>query len=311
MSLKDKVSEINNIKDDILLCYETIKKVLSEKGVEIEDEDKLLDMINKINEMKTGIEGADKLPPWYQIIEKIEDIWINGSRMITERHGLISGTVDDKIYCIGGYINNINYLNNNECYDTNNDTWTTKKAMITKRRELTSGTVDNKIYCIGGYDNNYLNNNECYDTNSDTWTTMKVMTTKRDSLTSSTVNNKIYCIGGYYYNNNNEDYLNNNECYDTNSDTWTTKKVMITKRDRLTSGTVDNKIYCIGGYYYDKGDKYLNKNECYDTNSNTWTTKKEMTTKRSSLTSSTVNNKIYCIGGGNGSYLNNNEIYIP
>ena len=48
MSLKDKVSEINNIKDDILLCYETIKKVLSEKGVEIEDADKLLEMINKI-----------------------------------------------------------------------------------------------------------------------------------------------------------------------------------------------------------------------------------------------------------------------
>ena len=335
------------------------KSKLTKKGIEVVNTDKLLEMIRKVEDLvkvKLNISGEDKLPSWFDKNElipdlniEIEDMWINGSVMITKRDGLTSGTVDNKIYCIGGY--NINYeLNNNECYDTNSDTWTTKKEMITERRMLASSTIDNKIYCIGGYDGNYFNNNECYDTNSNTWTTKENMITKRYGLTSNTIDNKIYCIGGF-----NASYLNNNECYDTNSDIWTTKKEMITGRDSLTSNTINNKIYCIAGLisngkYLDNNEcydtnsdtwttkenmitkrygltsntidnkiyciggwnsDYLDNNECYDTKSDTWTTKKEMITKRESLTSNTINNKIYCIGGDNGNYLNNNEIYIP
>ena len=256
------VSEINSLDEKLNECITTLRETLKKKGIEVINTDKLLEMIRKIEDLfKFNIEDPDnKLPSWFDKNElipdlniKIEEVWINGSGMITKRDNLTSGIVDNKIYCIGGY--NSNYLNNNECYDTKSNTWTTKKEMITKRDSLTSSVVDNKIYCIGGSNGNYLNNNECYDTNSNTWTTKKEMTTNRRELTSNTVDNKIYCIGGY-----NNNYLNNNECYDTKSNTWTTKKEMITKRDSLTSSVVDNKIYCIGGY---NNNNYSNNNEIY------------------------------------------------
>ena len=302
------MTEIKDLDSKLNECKTELKEALESKKITISDSEKLSEMIKKIYDIKMGVLGSDKLPPWYEIIENVEDMWINGTSMSIKRVGVVSGIVDNKIYCITGYDDNSNYIDNNECYDITTNTWTTKKEIISKRDSLTSSTVDNKIYCIGGYyykkdDGDTLNVNECYDTSSNTWTTKKPMITRRFGLTSSTIDNKIYCIGGF-----DNISLSSNECYDVSNDTWTTKKRMDSIKFGITSSTVDNKIYCIGG---DNNTNCLNKNEYYDTNSDTWTTKKEMTTKRSGLISGVIDNKIYCIGGdnGNNTYLNKNECY--
>src|SRR5699024_8895633 len=83
------------------------------------------------------------------------------------------------------------------------------------------------------------------------------------------------------------------EWYDFNKGLWINASDIPTARYGLTSGVVDNKIYCIGGY----NGTSLNKNECYDPYTNTWSTKTIMLTARYGLASSVVDNKIYCIGG--------------
>ncbi|ARF69218.1 hypothetical protein B7C51_17440 [Paenibacillus larvae subsp. pulvifaciens] len=78
---------------------------------------------------------------------------------------------------------------------------------------------------------------------------------------------------------------------------WAAGANMPTARGSLTSSTVGNKIYTIGGY---GGGRYLNKLEVYDTTTNTWTAGADMPTARDDLTSSAVGDKIYAIGGAYG-----------
>ncbi|MEV2908749.1 kelch repeat-containing protein [Paenibacillus larvae] len=85
---------------------------------------------------------------------------------------------------------------------------------------------------------------------------------------------------------------------------WAAGANMPTVDSNLTSSTVGNKIYVIGGY-----DRYnrLSKLQIYDTTNNTWAAGANMPTARYALTFSAVGDKIYAIGGtGGGDKL---EIY--
>ena len=287
IKIEDKVTQAE--KDRSLM-----ESKLKDKGVEITPGSKISYMINKIDEVKTGVEveGIENLPAWATL--KVENMYFNAASMSILRTGLQCSSISDKIYSLGGKaILNNTYTNVNECYDTISNTWTTKENMTTERQLFTASVADNKIYCIGGQNstNNNLNNNECYDTNSNTWTTKENMITERYSLTSSTVDNKIYCIAGV----GRSDDVFANECYDNNSNTWTSKQSLNIIRFDCGSSTFDNKIYCIGGRNFN--EDLNNNNDCYDTNTDIWTSKANMLLAKHLMGISTVNEKIYSIAG--------------
>ena len=147
----------------------------------------------------------------FQSVSKNANPWTTKANMPTGRDTLISATVNNKIYVIGGS-NGPSYLSKNEEYDPVTNTWTTKANMPTARYALTSGVVNNKIYVIGGRNSSssVLSKNEEYDPVTNTWTTKENMPAACSHLTAGVVNNKIYVIGGY----NGSSYSSKNEEYD-------------------------------------------------------------------------------------------------
>lgn len=51
MTLKNKVQEIDNIKNDIVSCYTNLKNILISKNVEIDERDKLRNLIDRISKL--------------------------------------------------------------------------------------------------------------------------------------------------------------------------------------------------------------------------------------------------------------------
>ena len=160
-TLKSLVDETSSIKDELKACHSNLKNTLIEKGLDCSDNDKMIDLVEKVNETQY-IKGYNNLPQWFKDDFIIDDYVFSCKNMTTARYGLTSSAVGNKIYVIGGYTSN--HYSTNECYNPSTNTWSTVKSIITGRSSLTSSVVDNKIYVIGGTTGgtNYLTQNECY-----------------------------------------------------------------------------------------------------------------------------------------------------
>ncbi|MDO8734747.1 MAG: kelch repeat-containing protein [Elusimicrobiota bacterium] len=236
-----------------------------------------------------------------------DSIWMRKADMPTERGYAAVGTVNGKIYLLGGYSNNTPVRNVEE-YDPIEDTWTKKADMPTARYMCAAGVVNGRIYVIGGTGSSAdinLSTVEEYDPKTDKWTTKTSMPTRRHGHTIGVVNNKIYAIGGW--NEIANSWLTTVQEYDPRTDKWTTKTSMPTARRWLAAGVVNGKIYAIGG----SDNIYHRTVEEYDTATNLWTKKSDMPTGRCNLAIAVVNNKIYAIGGNNISSLSTVEEYDP
>ncbi len=134
------------------------------------------------------------------------DTWVQTASMPTARCSLATVTYNNKIYCIGGFLdaqivtgtNEVNLIvtGANEVYDPSTDQWQTKTSMLTPRMDLQAHLVNGKIYLIGGSTEygSYLPNNEVYDPLNDTWSTKTPCPYTISSGASAAVDGKIYFL---------------------------------------------------------------------------------------------------------------------
>ena len=247
--------------------------------------------------------------------DPVADSWTNCgtgcTSMNVARRSLSSGTVNGKIYAMGG----VGPLSVVEEYDPITNSWSDCLGscgwMPSSRYAMDTASVNGKIYAIGGTSGSSQETTVEEFTppapaSPDSWAAKTSMTTARIDSTSSVLNGKIYVIGGW-----DGSYLNGVEVYDTATDTWGAINSMTTARRVSTGSAVNGKIYVIGGL----DGSYLNNVEVYDLETDTWTdcgsSCAAMTTARSGSTSSAVNGKIYVIGGLDGSFLTTVEEYDP
>ena len=171
-----------------------------------------------------------------------QDPWSQRANIPTARCVHSVGTVNGKIYAIGGSQPQSKAV---EEYDPTTDNWTKKADMPTGRGYCSASVVNGKIYAIGGYN---VSTVEEYDPATDTWTTKSPIPTARWGLATATVNGKIYAIGGGNVYPPTKCYRTVEE-YDPVTDTWTTKSPMPVGRIGLAPClvSVDGKIYVIGG----------------------------------------------------------------
>jgi len=225
--------------------------------------------------------------------------WSKKADMPTARDGLFIGSVNGKIYAIGGE-NRGTFFSIVEEYDPVTDTWTKKADMPLAKRYGSASVVNGKIYAIGGENRSaFLSTVEEYDPVTDKWTKRTDMPTARIYLSTSVVDGKIYAIGGA---SSWSAFLSIVEEYDPVTDTWTKKADMPTPRAALSTGVVDGKVYVIGGTHQGNADHDytgLPTVEEYDPVTDTWTRKADMPTARHTPAASVVNGKIYVIGGAN------------
>jgi hypothetical protein len=212
------------------------------------------------------------------------DTWTFKQAMPTPRAAFAVAVYQNKIYCIGGYIDSETVTGVNEVYDPATDTWETKTSMPTARGFLTANVVNDKIYLIGGSPPETVNVNEEYDPETDTWAT-KAQRIVAVEPASAVFNNKVYQVGSWLqiYNSETNEWsygaskpLSLGGVYGTGvtkgvfapeqiyvvgeyrvgiyhpeSDTWTIAAKNPEKQKDFGVAVVNDLLYVVGGYYYD------------------------------------------------------------
>ncbi|MEN6314994.1 MAG: hypothetical protein ABFD25_12190 [Clostridiaceae bacterium] len=228
--------------------------------------------------------------------EPESNTWVSASNMPAAKSEFVTGTVNGKIYAIGGS----DYYDQTVVeYDPLTDTWTAKNNMDTWIESGASAVVNDKIYVIGGSIECCITDSvKEYDPATDTWSAKASMPTARCRLTASVVNGKIYAVGGL------DDMCRQShavEEYDPATDTWTAKASMPIDLAWCTSAAVNGKIYVFGGSFF----------LIYDPVTDTWTYSQPYNACIvSDAKAIAVEEKIYLIGGSfNGSTYNYMNVY--
>lgn len=142
--------------------------------------------------------------------------WTTKTPMPTARSSFATATINNKIYCIGGYTGYMGSqtISTNEVYDPATDTWETKTPMPTHSRKVTANTIESKIFVI----DNYIN--MVYDPSTDSWSSKTPPPYFITSYGTVELDGKIYCIGSDK--DSNGVYTGTViQIYDPQSDSWT------------------------------------------------------------------------------------------
>lgn len=154
-------------------------------------------------------------------------------------YGACSAVVNDKIYVIGGRIDNQNtYRKGVQVLDPYNDKWEIITTNIdTFPNDIAAAAViDNIIYVAGGSNNCLV----LYNPLTNSWTTKASMNIARYNHGLAAVGGKLYAIGG-----NNTMTV---EEYSPLTDTWTICADMPIKKSNFGIVTINDKIYTVDGY---------------------------------------------------------------
>ena len=128
-----------------------------------------------------------------------------------------------------------------------------------------------------------IDNAWVYDPATDSWRNLAPMPIKRGSAAANIVNGKVYVMGGATTAEGSKDVaisnattannLTRNDVYDIASNTWSSGAPMALARNHMFSGTVNGKIYIIGGriaHAFVAASQNTDVVEQYDPATNTW-----------------------------------------
>lgn len=232
------------------------------------------------------------------------DKWTRKRDMPSIRSAATASVVNEKIYVIGGYYNDVNNkiirTNTVDIYDPNSDTWSSAPPMPTARSWASSVTLDNKIYVVGGTDNTGAKSFDvkCFDTATNTWKKMNKLSFAASGVSLNVVDGDIYVSGGalssifdvnpYLYR------------YNDTTDTWTLLQQLKEPKDAAASVVIGSDIYLLGGY--DSNRQVTDTVEKYNTitNQSEIVDNLKLTFSRSLGSALAIGSNIYLIGGVNG-----------
>ena len=204
-------------------------------------------------------------------------------------------------------------------YDPAKDAWTKKKNMPIASHHIALAEVNGKIYVIGGF--KYpdagpagwqpMDNVFEYDPAADTWKPLAPLPARRGAPAATVHDGKIYVIGGAGPHPGSKETvlhparphraLSTNEMYDPATNAWQARQSMPTARNHGAIGTVNNKIYYLGGRV---GAAFITRAtnvglvEEYDPATDQWgSLKASMPNPRSAVAWGTHKGKIYVAGG--------------
>lgn len=128
--------------------------------------------------------------------DPVADQWDIKASMPTGRSGAFAGTVNNKIYVIGGF--NGNFVGNNEAYDPVTDSWSDTGLPLPIPRAFGSTIVNGTdIYVIGGYNFSPGRASALVDKfDGTTWTSMAPMPLPLAFATAQLVGTDIYVFYG-------------------------------------------------------------------------------------------------------------------
>jgi N-acetylneuraminic acid mutarotase len=248
-------------------------------------------------------------------------VWRTAAPAPTKRTEVAAGTLNGKIYVVGGFeqpgvgnLLNLGITSSVQEYDPSTDRWTTKAPMPVGLHHVGIGVTGGRLYVIGGYTQSGLTvwhpvaSVYAYDPATDSWAERAPMPTARGALSVTEHEGKLYAIGGYDRNANSAAV----EVYDPERNTWTSRALLPTPRDHLAAATVSGKVYAIGGRLNGDYHRNLSVTEVYEPVTNRWARVADLPTARSGITAAEVGGRVYVFGGegGDGTFREN-EAYDP
>ena len=192
--------------------------------------------------------------------------WVNLAPFPDPREEVMGEAANGKLYVFAGLIPFWHPAGLVYEYDPATNQWTKKKPMALPSHHVAFCEHDGKIYAFGGFV--YpdppapagwvpINNAWEYDPQNDSWKALAPMPTKRGAAVAAEANGKIYVIGGattapgakepYINFTTRQNVLGTVEEYDPKTNTWRTRAPMPTPRNHMGVGSVNGKIYVIGG----------------------------------------------------------------
>jgi N-acetylneuraminic acid mutarotase len=234
-----------------------------------------------------------------------------------------SAVYDDKIYVVGGFLEDKIPVDKLFIYDPQKNKWQEGKSLPSSiGAALNAQFINGILYVVGGLNSSHVpvNTNYAYNPKIDAWSTKAPMPTARHHLQTAVIDGKLFALGGRILGNGvqSEDLdealsnFNRNEMYDPQTDSWTVRQPMLTKRSGFAAtASSDGNIYVFGG---EGIGKFLDSVEKYNPKLDKWTYEKPMPTGRFGLKSVSFGDKIFVLGGqliGESSLvpLNVNEIF--
>lgn len=227
------------------------------------------------------------------------DEWTYKRAMPTPRHYFVIAVSQNKIYCMGGYLNNGTVTRVNEVYDPVTDTWENKTPMPTARIGLKASVANSRIYLMGGYvpahyttqnfSSSFLTLNEVYDPITDSWTTKEPLPTATSDYASAVVDNKIYIISSDL-----------NQIYEPATDKWSQgtpspSRISYGEAGATTGVNAQKRIYVLGQDFSFSEPPYVNR--VYNPATDTWMVGATLPTERKGFGVAVVNDILYVIGG--------------
>jgi N-acetylneuraminic acid mutarotase len=184
--------------------------------------------------------------------------------------------------------------------------WKFGTSMPVERSAHCACAVDNKIYVMGGTGPTWgLDSVFQYDLATDQWEPKAPLPAPHSHSSCSVVDGIIYVIGGQPSAIPSIPLADAPvEAYDPAGDAWTRKSAMPLARWRLTSTTINGKIYVVGGHtndHFDEGNPFApqqtDRVDVYDPAEDAWDPASPAPTKLAGHASAAVSGKIYVFGG--------------
>jgi N-acetylneuraminic acid mutarotase len=235
--------------------------------------------------------------------------------MPTPRRDFAIAVHKNKIYCIGGEVNDTSgmyFTGVNEVYDPATDTWETKASLPTPRFGMCANVVDGKIYVIGGAQYNVFpgiscsDKNEVYDPEADTWIEKTAIPVAVNGAALAVVDGRIFVLGGEAGPFGSAGWNDFNQVYDVQNDEWSTATPVPVAFDAASAGATTGvfapkRIYVFGGFT-EASYTPRNLTQVYDPENNVWSIGASMPNSQARFGVAVVNDELYAIGSANDKY---------
>ncbi|XP_068994777.1 kelch-like protein 20 [Embiotoca jacksoni] len=221
--------------------------------------------------------------------------WRTAARMVKNRGNVAVGTLDGKIYTVGGE-DNVRCYSSVERYDPDTDSWSTDVAPLSSQCSgVCLVAMDGYLYAVGGHDGiTAINTVERYDPKLNAWSKQVPMLTRRSGAVAAVLEGHLYVIGG----NDGNVALNSVERYNPVDGTWSICAHMRTARENAGCAVYLGHIYVVGGR--DELNLQLCAAERLDPETMRWTPVKRMRSKRDNMSLVVFNGALLAVGGSDG-----------
>jgi M6 family metalloprotease-like protein len=240
--------------------------------------------------------------------------WASRAAMPTARRALAVTAANGLVFAIGGSNGAGTDLRTVQAYNPSTNAWTTKASLPAPRQRGNGAVALNGIIYLPGADDAtgaLTRTLYAYTIGTNTWSTRSAMPAYGSCGGSAVISGRLYVFSGCTRSSTGKEiHAGLLQRYTPSTNTWATLKAAPVTHFRPVVGTINGKLYVVGGN--NGAGTAMRRVDMYDPATNTWTTRAAMPTARMGAGGATLGGKLYVVGGQNGAgYQQVVEAYDP